>query len=222
MKESKFIELLNLYVDHHISPADAALLEAEVRTNGARRNVYRQYCQMQKACHQLGEAFRIESPAAATTPKIIDFKPRRPALAGVTYAAGIIAVAACIAVAFVVRSGGRAPGSPAAVATHASAPAPASVAALTAPAVRPALQPAFGPRSLTLRGQNAELAENAAPEQVALRDWMDDIRLSSMQGVLIEDLRFDGKPALPSDDRVYRSVRPFQGKVEMTAFKFQR
>ena len=31
MKDSEFLELLNLYLDHEISPADAARLEAEVR-----------------------------------------------------------------------------------------------------------------------------------------------------------------------------------------------
>ena len=54
MKESKFIELLNLYVDHQISPDDAKLLESEVESNPTRRRIYRQYCQMQKACALMG------------------------------------------------------------------------------------------------------------------------------------------------------------------------
>ena len=35
MKDSEFIELLNLYLDHEISTADAARLEAEVQANPA-------------------------------------------------------------------------------------------------------------------------------------------------------------------------------------------
>ena len=33
MKDTKFIELLNLYLDHQISETDAAALEAEIRQN---------------------------------------------------------------------------------------------------------------------------------------------------------------------------------------------
>ena len=77
MKDSTFIELLNLYVDHQISPADATRLEEEVRGNPERRRVYRQYCQIQKACTSLGDAFRTEAPAPAATPQINDFKRRR-------------------------------------------------------------------------------------------------------------------------------------------------
>ena len=31
MKDTKFTELLNLYLDHQISPEETALLEAEIR-----------------------------------------------------------------------------------------------------------------------------------------------------------------------------------------------
>ena len=50
MKDSEFLELLNLYLDHEITPADAARLEAEVRADPERRRTYLQYCRMQKAC----------------------------------------------------------------------------------------------------------------------------------------------------------------------------
>ncbi len=62
MKNSTFIELLNLYVDRQISPADAALLEAEIQQNPQRRKIYREYCQMQKACAILSENFRTDAP----------------------------------------------------------------------------------------------------------------------------------------------------------------
>jgi anti-sigma factor RsiW len=50
MKESRYIELLNLYVDHRLTPEEAAELETEVQRNPARRKVYLQYCRIQKAC----------------------------------------------------------------------------------------------------------------------------------------------------------------------------
>ena len=61
MKELEFIELLNLYLDHEISPEDAARLEAEVLNNPARRRVYREYCQMQKACKAIAVDFQAEA-----------------------------------------------------------------------------------------------------------------------------------------------------------------
>ena len=64
MKDSEFIQLLNLYLDHEISGADAARLESEVQTNAARRQIYQQYCRMQKACRMIAADFETE-PASA-------------------------------------------------------------------------------------------------------------------------------------------------------------
>ena len=93
MKNAKFIELLNLYVDRQISPADAALLEAEIQQNPERRKVYREYCQMQKACSILTENFRTETPVEKRV--TVDTSPRR--FTFVTYAMGFAAAAACVA-----------------------------------------------------------------------------------------------------------------------------
>jgi len=57
MKEREFIELLNLYLDHEIGPADAARLEQEIQRNPERRRTYREYCRMQKACRMLATEF---------------------------------------------------------------------------------------------------------------------------------------------------------------------
>lgn len=65
MKESRYIELLNLYVDHQLTPAEASELEAEVQRNPERRRVYAQYCRMQKACTLLFEAERSLAPKTA-------------------------------------------------------------------------------------------------------------------------------------------------------------
>ncbi len=64
MKESEFIELLNLYVDHEISPADAERLEAEVLAVPERRRIYHEYCLMHKACSLLAGHFQDQAAQA--------------------------------------------------------------------------------------------------------------------------------------------------------------
>ena len=49
MKESRFIELVNLYVDRQISTAETAELEAEIQVSPRHRKIYQQYCHMQRA-----------------------------------------------------------------------------------------------------------------------------------------------------------------------------
>jgi hypothetical protein len=63
MKDAKFIELLNLYLDHQI-PDESAELEAEIRAIPRAAALYRQYCQMQKACNVLAADLRAQAPGA--------------------------------------------------------------------------------------------------------------------------------------------------------------
>ena len=99
MKESEFIELLNLYLDHEIDPADAARLEAEVQRDARRRHIYRQYCQMQKACSQLASKF---ADTSVTERSVEVFTPTR--ISRPTWYAGGLAAAACVTVFLMVRS----------------------------------------------------------------------------------------------------------------------
>lgn len=64
MTHEKFIESLNLYLDGELPPHAAAELEREIAGNLERRRIYRQYCQMQKACGELAERFREEAAPA--------------------------------------------------------------------------------------------------------------------------------------------------------------
>jgi len=219
MKESKFIELLNLYLDHQISPAEAELLEAEVKSNPERRRVYREYCEMQKGCSMLAENFRAQAPAS--DPKRVGFKPRRFPIGAMAYVGSLAAVAACVAVVFISRS--RPVQQPAAVSTPIAQQTvvAAPMVAVAAPAARPALQPAFGPKVLTLRAQNSELAD-ATVDQAAMAEWMSSIQLTSMPGASADELRFDAHATLQPDGRSGRAARPIQGKVEWTAFTFQK
>src|SRR3954452_15409370 len=104
MKDSEFIELLNLYLDHEISAADAARLEAEVTANAKRRQVYQQYCRMQKACKIVGEKF-VPETAAAPAGNVVAFElATAPARRTSLYAfGGLLAAAACVALVFVSR-----------------------------------------------------------------------------------------------------------------------
>src|SRR5690606_26074347 len=102
MKDSKFIELLNLYVDQQISAEDAAQLEAEIQRSPERRRIYREYCQMQKACVILAETFQTEAPAGG---KIVEAgRVQRSRLTVATYAMGALAAAACVALVLVERN----------------------------------------------------------------------------------------------------------------------
>lgn len=122
MNDTEFIELLNLYLDHEISAADAARLEAEVQANPARRRVYQQYCRMQKACKIVAADFTTELDQVGDTAdkKVVPFNPALAALEarrkrmGTMYTIGTFAaVAACVAIIFVGQSRKVAPSAPA-------------------------------------------------------------------------------------------------------------
>ena len=160
MKDSEFIQLLNLYLDHEISAADAARLEAEVQSNGERQKIYRQYCRMQKACKLLTTDFAPElEPPQRGNQKIVSFReqmatatPRRPR-AGRFYTVGTLAAAAaCVAVIFI----GRNRPAPAESSPLAGVPA-----TQVAPAVLVASTPAASPLVTDSRRVNLEAA-NAA------------------------------------------------------------
>jgi hypothetical protein len=131
MKDSEFIELLNLYIDHEISAADAARLEAEVQSNPARRHIYQEYCRMQKACKVLAQDFQTETANVADK-KVVPFQTlatARSARGSSFYTIGAFAAAAaCVAIIFVGRNRQQA---------AAEAGQAQSVAASVAPAAAP-------------------------------------------------------------------------------------
>lgn len=219
MKDSKFIELLNLYVDHQISAADAALLEAEIQQNPARRKIYRQYCQMQKACSTLAENFRTQAPAVGG--KIVEFPRTRSRWTAATYAAGALAAAACVALVVVNRDRFTAPAHVDRVANvipAVEAPQPVMARTSEVPAApvpaRAALQPVFA--GVVNDSASAE-ATLAAGERVPL-DWMSRVNL---EPVSIETLRFEtGGARLRTESMMLRSTqRPHDEEI---AWRFQR
>lgn len=251
MKDSEFINLLNLYLDHEISAADAARLEAEVQSNPERRRVYREYCQMQKACKVLTADFQTE-PVIATNRRVIDFRgaKQRQQRTSLFYTVGTLtAAAACIAIVVI----GRNP------APEAQSQAP-SVAALvqtaekkisqavgelhaasnasdhSAPAVAPAaplgrfapgdLRGTFVNAPLTLEDARAEaLATAAANRAKGQFAWMHDLQIAPMHQAPAQALTPAGdvRPALLQiESKTYNSDRPLDPNVTPMVLRFQK
>jgi len=229
MKEHEFIELLNLYVDHEISAEDAARLEAEVAANPERRRIYRQYCQMDRACAQLAEQFHGTVPTSRTV--VARARPRR-SWATAAYAAGL-AVAACVAAVAILR-------------TRTGSPAPAALAKADAPAeqrvildqvrARAALasydrqlQPVLTVHDLFL--DNADGAAAALPVSfmtVANQNdplaWIARMQAASVPATPSGRFIFSPSPALSAPDTRSpgRQGQGLQVPAEMAAFRFQR
>jgi len=243
MKDSEFTELLNLYLDHEISAADAARLEAEVLSNPARRRIYQDYCRMQKACKLLAAEF--QTGAVAGTPgRVADFD-QQPAVrrhAGWLYASGALAAAAaCVAIAFLAMSHRWQTG--ASNANIAAAPsfagedqvviaAPENVAnrsipqTVTVPAIHLASQAnefqsvALGSAANARSGLRYYLGNSAASDPQF--DWLRKVRIAPIQRVSIEEFRFTKVPApLRAENRTL--PQPLRNSAEeVNALKFGR
>ncbi|MDR0902567.1 MAG: hypothetical protein LBM92_07330 [Opitutaceae bacterium] len=117
MKEKRFIELLNLYVDHQLDAAGTGELEAELRDNPARHRTYSQYTRMQKACSLLFEAERSNAPSASILARAMaraDQRVGHPAAPRPAWHRGLLAfggfavAAACLALVLARFNGGPA------------------------------------------------------------------------------------------------------------------
>jgi len=107
MKDNRFIELLNLYIDRQITAEETAELEAEIQSDPRRQAVYRQYCQIHSATKLVYESFRAGAaePAAkpSSRPATVElFETRRRRTSWVHYVGGFAAAAACLGL-FIVR-----------------------------------------------------------------------------------------------------------------------
>jgi len=240
MKDSEFIELLNLYLDHEISAADAARVEAEVQQNPARRRVYQDYCRLQKACTLLAKDY-VEQAAATRLPedqKIVAFEPRRSRSAGV-YLGGLAVAAACVALILMNRSPEIAPQAPVAQSPAAKTLRVVDVKAdssalvgeslpraiaqtVTVAARRGELKPVFTASPLILANGNSN--NGAVAEQDATQaqfEWMKTVQLAPMQRGPLDEFRFEPKASLKPAQRTFGPSR-LQAPVENTAWQFQR
>ena len=224
MKDQEFIELLNLYLDHEISAADAARLEAEVQGNLPRRALYNQYSRMQKACASLGADFRAANEVAFDPAVAATERARRRRQAAFYGFGTFAAAAACVAFIF----SGRV--QPTAQETLAVAPVSAvsttdvGVPARTGGIVQ---RPMMVADPLLLSGRNRSEAELAmvvhqTPESLA---WIQGVQLAPLQlGVAASELRFEASPTTlrPEARTLVTSPATAEKAVEMTAFRFEK
>jgi hypothetical protein len=231
MKDHRFIELVNLYIDRQISAAETAELEAEIQASPHRRAVYRQYCQLHSATKQVYENFRsnAEPLAGAPTGRVITGAFARRARSNWIHYAGGLAAAACLTLIFVRYNAG-------------SAPATSQVAQSTpAPALQVAESPSFTPVSgepqLVSAAQVATLArlkDNLAgkPDYAAILAALrsEDQRAlangeTQARGLpsLFDDGVFDARQFAPANNhRTFRGKQAPAQQAEFTAFQFQR
>jgi hypothetical protein len=233
MKDSKFIELLNLYVDQQIDPADAVLLEEEILRNPARRRTYQQYCRMHRGCvmlqeqsrPQVGVGEKFTAAVAAADEKVVEFPAAGRNYAKGFYFTGLIAAAACVA--FVVVSqpwkNRPAPLAPIGEQTVQIAPAPVSKAPGAARGTD--YQPVLVAHSLRLNSvpTNVDLAAMSGAHPAL--GWMNQVQLAPLpQATPAVDFTFGAPAPLRSDQQelFHSTLLPVQEPKEQAAYQFQR
>jgi hypothetical protein len=229
MKDNRFIELVNLYIDRQITGEEMETLEAEMQANPRRRAIYRQYCQMHRATTLVYESFRgedSEQPAEkiGAEAKIARFEPQygRRRKHWTYYATGL--AAACVALAFArvsFSNNSSAQNSVAstqarqiAAATAQSTVAAAPVATASAPAKAVAI------RANTLVAEQDYAAMLAAMRRDDQRAFASGQIQPSRTTSLFEDGVFDSQPA--GSSRIFRNKQSGSQQAEFAAFQFQR
>lgn len=234
MKDNRFIELVNLYIDRQISPVEAAELEAEMQANPRRRDIYRQYCQMHRATTLVYESFRADAPEQAGLAKgratiaRFESQQRHQRSRWAYYAGGLAAVAASLAVVFVRLN--TTPAADTNLPTVALQSNQAATAVAVAPTPAPQLRANPENRATLASLQSSKLAaeQDYAAMLVALRQeeqrafatgQIQSNRLPS----LFEDGVFETQQRFPANyQRVFRSKQTPAQQAEFTAFQFQR
>lgn len=246
MNETRFIELLNLYVDQQLSPQEAAELEAEIQKNPVRHRTYQQYCRMQKACAQLFEHERSVAPASSALTramadadrKVVAFPGRstRRSIWPVGISIGAIAAAACVA--FVVvrqtNTGGPVSGGNQLAATP-GVPPQVNVAAVpvvareeSSPMVSLVASEEFKPvlTMMSLRtttGRTDELFVDAPKENAPLLDWTRQVQIKPLRKVSADEFAFERRTAAEKAVTTpFSTTTAEEPATEMTVIQFTR
>lgn len=235
MKELRFIELLNLYVDQEISPAEAAELEAEIATKPDRRRTYEQYCRMQRGCSMLFEAVRAHAPEYkelscadhAADRKVLDFPGDRPvrhrsiSTFAAVWGGGLAAAAAVIALIVLRQPNGPqegiSPATPTVAATETVVPAePVPVVESTTRAAHYQFAAQFS------RSPHRVDATRHPAEQPDF-EWMMRVQFTAVPKLSPDDLRFvDERPPLRPPTSLQASAPPYTPGEAINAFEFRR
>ncbi len=239
MKESRFVELLNLYVDHELTQAEAAELEAELQRNPARRETLREYRALQRGCERLLEVDRSLAPRTAEAVRTLrglrgaETRSERSWWNGWSWIAGAGAAAGLAVMVTLSVNRTVFPDLPQATASVAASAAssletPTRGGDATALEMWDVTVPAVAePRGLRMRSlwmpASAEREGGSVLVATADLSWLDEVRLPAVRAPRPEELRF-GDRAIPvrAVEQVPPSQRPLQATLEMTAFQFQR
>ncbi len=247
MKESRFIELLNLYVDQELSPVEAQELETEIAKNPARRSRYEQYCRMQRGCSLLFESARAQAPrhpkliraGEAAEAKVLSFPsparlPSNPLGRRLAWGGSFAAAAACVGVILLQRPAGEMAGPLAGAAAPTSivaAPSPAAAVEKAADTTQPARLPL--PRQqmrpseyqlATLFSNSAESAEDVFGDFDAPGiEWMRQVEYSMRPRVPVDSLRFrTDRNEFHAPASIRSQPASLRTSEEFNAFEFRR
>jgi anti-sigma factor RsiW len=190
MNDSRFIELLNLYVDREITPAEAAELEAEVQASPQRRRSFNQYCRMDRACTLvLTQGQPAPAPSVAAD-NVAQLPEQSGTPSKLIFLGGMLAAAAAIAIVFYQRGAAPAP---------AANPAP----------VRPASQVAQVASTPVPTGREATVAlpfgnrsDSIAASVRPSFAWMKQMDFQVMTPLTEEDLMLVARPEKPFSSRL--------------------
>jgi hypothetical protein len=226
MKDNRFIDLVNLYVDRQITAAETAELEAEIQSNPRHRAIYRQYCQMHHATTLVYESFRAGAPAqeAAAEGTIARFERDRRTHWG--YYAGGLAAAACLALVFVQLNTRRTAEADLLAKTDSL---PAVQVATTAPRATVAAPATVEPKAGLVSLRNNVVTEQdyvallTTLRQEEARAFANGQLQPGQLPSLFDDGVFESRQVMPlNNQRVYRSRQSPTQQAEFTAFQFQR
>lgn len=235
MKDHRFIELLNLYIDRQISPAETAELEAEMQAKPARRQTYRQYCQMHHATKLVYASFRNHADQAQPAEVVtghgtitsiqIEQRQRRVRW---SYYAGGLAAAACLTL--VIARYNFSPAADRNFATDTKPEAQLVAAPATVPSSASAVPAASELRHGLVSLHNGLTVDAEYPAMLAALRQQERALADSQMPVLrlqplFDDGVFENRQLLPqSSQRVFRGrgAQNQPATTEFTAFQFQR
>jgi len=224
MKDRRFTELVNLRLDHELSPAEAAELDAEIQRDPARRRQYVEYGRMQRACAQLFEREHARAPASIALERALRDAERkvttpvsRPLFDRpfVTAFTGFAAMAACVSFVVLRNPPGATVPAPAvhpAVAFHQTPPAvPEVLANYVVPTTPPASY-----NALPLGGSpSADPAREVA-------DWVRGVALPALQPVNLDDPSAEPATPVQPSFAAESASGSLQVNTDYVGFQFQR
>ncbi|MCS6242875.1 MAG: hypothetical protein H2172_03310 [Opitutus sp.] len=236
MNDRRFTELLNLYLDHQITAAEAAELEAAVHSSPARRRTYEEYCALQRACSQLGSNARACAPIAprfARSVQDVERKITAPRRAHRWYPlqlGGLATLAMAAGFALVIILNQAPQSDPASVARNpalaavqsapvlvaAGSPRQPEVVVVTPFTVHPSLV-AIG----LAAAQNADDSQVAGPDREAL-EWMQRVDQLPRSTLVLDEQAFTARTMVPVDTHVFKRPHSLQNSAEFTGFQLSR